>query len=61
MESVPKITIFGLKMMMKSGLEKILLKFLHEEAISIWNIFLPYVLDLIHPLGKIFVQILIWG
>ena len=29
MESVSKITIFGLKMMMKSGLEKIFLKFLH--------------------------------
>ena len=33
MESVPKITIFGLKMMVKSGLEKIFLKFLHAEAI----------------------------
>ena len=33
MESVSKITIFGLKMMMKSGLEKIFLKFLHAEAI----------------------------
>ena len=29
MESVYKITIFGLKMMVKSGLEKIFLKFLH--------------------------------
>jgi hypothetical protein len=29
MESVPKNTIFGLKMMVKSGLEKIFLKFLH--------------------------------
>ena len=29
MESVSKNTIFGLKMMVKSGLEKILLKFLH--------------------------------
>ena len=29
MESVSKITIFGLKMMVKSGLEKIFLKFLH--------------------------------
>ena len=28
MESVSKITIFGLKMMVKSGLEKIFLKFL---------------------------------
>ena len=27
--SLPKITIFGLKMMVKSGLEKIFLKFLH--------------------------------
>ena len=33
MESVSKITIFGLKVMMKSGLEKIFLKFLHAEAI----------------------------
>jgi len=33
MESVSKITIFGLKMMVKSGLEKIFLKFLHVEAI----------------------------
>ena len=29
MESVPKNTIFGLKMIVKSGLEKIFLKFLH--------------------------------
>ena len=29
MESVSKDTIFGLKMMVKSGLEKIFLKFLH--------------------------------
>ena len=29
MEYVPKINIFGLKMMVKSGLEKIFLKFLH--------------------------------
>ena len=33
MESVPKIKIFGLKMMVKSGLEKTFLKFLHSEAI----------------------------
>ena len=32
MESVHKITIFDLKMMVKSGLEKIFLTFLHEEA-----------------------------
>ena len=31
-ESVSKITIFGLRMMAKSGLEKIFLKFLHAEA-----------------------------
>ena len=31
MESVSKITIFGLKMMVKSGLEKIFLKFLHAR------------------------------
>ena len=29
MESVPKNPIFGLKMMVKSGLEKVFLKFLH--------------------------------
>ena len=29
MESVSKITVFGLKIMVKSGLEKIFLKFLH--------------------------------
>ena len=29
MESVSKITIFGLKIMVKSGLEKIFLNFLH--------------------------------
>ena len=33
MEFVPKITIFGLKMKMKSSLEKTFSKFLHEEAI----------------------------
>ena len=32
MEYVSKTTIFGLKMMVKSGLEKILLKFLHAEV-----------------------------
>ena len=31
MESVSKNTIFGLKMMVKSGLETIFLKFLHAE------------------------------
>ena len=31
MESVSKNTIFGLKMMVKSGLEKIFLKFLHAS------------------------------
>ena len=31
MESVSKNTIFGQKMMVKSGLEKISLKFLHAE------------------------------
>ena len=30
MESVPKITILWPKMMMKSGLEKFILKFLHD-------------------------------
>ena len=33
MKSVSKIKIFGLKMVVKSGLEKIFLKFLHAEAI----------------------------
>ena len=33
MESVPKIKNFGLKMLVKSGQEKIFLKFLHAEAI----------------------------
>ena len=31
MEYVSKINIFGLKMMIKSGLEKIFLKFLHTQ------------------------------
>ena len=33
MESVSENTIFGLKMMVKSGLEKIILKFLHAQAV----------------------------
>ena len=33
MEYVHKINVFGLKMMVKSGLEKIILKFLHAQAI----------------------------
>ena len=33
MKSVSKITIYGYKMMVKSGLQKIFLKFLHVEAI----------------------------
>ena len=33
MEYVYKSNIFGLKMMMKSDLEKIFLKFLHAQAI----------------------------
>ena len=33
MESLPEVTILGLKTMVKSGLEKIFLKFLHVEAI----------------------------
>ena len=32
MEYVPKINNFGLKMMVKSGLEKIFLKFLHAQS-----------------------------
>ena len=38
MEYLSKVTIFGLKMMGKSGQEKILLKFLHGEAISFYFI-----------------------
>ena len=34
MEYVSKINIFGLKMMVKSGLEKIFLKFLHALTMS---------------------------
>ena len=41
MESVPEIIIFGLKMMVKSGLEKIFLKFLHRKAIF-ENFFVTY-------------------
>ena len=33
MEYVSKINTFGLNMMVKSGLEKIFLKFLHAQAI----------------------------
>jgi hypothetical protein len=33
MEYVSKINIFGLKMMVKSGLEKIFLKFLHAQGL----------------------------
>ena len=33
MEYVYKINIFGLKMMVKSGLEKIFLKFLHAQSL----------------------------
>ena len=33
MEYVPKINIFGLNMMVKSGLEKIFLKFLHAQGL----------------------------
>ena len=33
LEYVTKINIFGIKIMMKSGLEKIFFKFLHAEAI----------------------------
>ena len=33
MEYVSKINIFGLKMMVKSGLEKIFLKFLHAQSL----------------------------
>ena len=38
MESVTKNTIFGLKMKVKSGLEKIILKSLHAGTYSrVWN------------------------
>ena len=33
MKYVSKINIFGLKMMVKSGLEKTILKFFHVQAI----------------------------
>ena len=33
MEYVSKINIFGLNMMVKSGLEKIFLKFLHAQGL----------------------------
>ena len=33
MEYGPEISIFGLKVMMDSGLEKIFLKFLHAQAV----------------------------
>ena len=33
MEYGPEINIFNLKFMMKSGLEKFILKFLHAQAI----------------------------
>ena len=33
LESVPKITIFSQKIMVKSGLEKMCLEFLHAKAI----------------------------
>ena len=33
MEYGPEISIFGLKLMMKSGLEKIFLKFLHAQRL----------------------------
>ena len=35
MEYLSKVNIFGLKVMVKSGLEKIVLKFLHAQAVSI--------------------------
>ena len=39
MKSVSKNTIFGLKMMVKSGLEKIFLKFLHAQSLFQINLF----------------------
>ena len=41
MEYVTKINIFGFKMMVKNGLEKIFLKFLHRKAIF-GNFFVTY-------------------
>ena len=49
MESVSRITNFGLKTMVKSGLNNHL-----PEWRKIKNIFLPYVLDLIHLLEQQF-------
>ena len=40
-ESVSKNTIFGLKMMVKSGLEKIFLKFLHADTTFSYFIKVP--------------------
>ena len=42
MKFVSKTTIFGLKMMVKGGLEKIFLKFLHAETISFYVIHFTY-------------------
>ena len=39
MEYVYKINIFALKMMMKSGLEKIFLKFLHAQSLFSESLF----------------------
>ena len=36
MESVSKNIIFGLKMMVKSGLEKLILKSLHAGRLNLW-------------------------
>ena len=41
MESVSKIDIFGLKMMVKSGLEKSILKFLHQQNYFFYFIKMP--------------------
>ena len=45
MEYVNKVNIFGLKMMVKSGLEKIFLKILHAKAIF-------RLIDLLHKVEK---------
>ena len=45
MESVSKITIIGLKMMVKRGLEKFILKSLHTVR---WLFLLLNLLDILH-------------
>ena len=50
MEYVYKINIFGLNMMLKSGLEKIFLKFLHARAIFLVSHFTSYKGGFLHKI-----------